>query len=49
MVEKILFATKRARPDTSTAVSFLKTSFREPNEDNWYKLKHLIKYVKGTK
>ena len=31
VVEKMLFATKRATPDTGTAVSFLTTRVREPD------------------
>ena len=34
LVAKILFATKRARPDTGTAISFLTTRVREPDKDN---------------
>ena len=49
VVANMLFATKRARPDTGTAVSFMTTRVREPDEDGWSKLKHLIKYVRGTK
>ena len=49
VVAKMLFSTKRSRPDTGTAVSFLTTRVREPDEDHWSKLKHLIKYVRGTK
>ena len=49
VVAKILFSTKRARTDTGTAVSFLTTRVREPDKDDWSNLKHLIKYVRGTK
>ena len=49
VVVKMLFATKRDRPDTGTAVSFMTTRVRETDEDYWSKLKHLIKYVRGTK
>ena len=49
VMAKILFATKRARPDTGTLVSFLTTRVIETDEDNWFKLKHLIKYVRGKK
>ena len=45
----MLFATKRARTDTSTLVSFLRTRVIEPDKDDWSKLKHLINYVRGTK
>ena len=45
----MLFSTKRARPDTGTVVSFVTTRVREPDKDDWFKLRHLIKYFKGTK
>ena len=48
VVENMLFDTKRARPDTGTLVSFMTTRVIEPDEENWSKLKHLIKYVRGT-
>ena len=35
---KMIFATKRVRPDTGTAVSFLTTRFREPAKDDWSKM-----------
>jgi hypothetical protein len=49
LVAKMLFATKRARPDTSTAISFLTTRVTDPDEDDWKKLAHLMKYLRGTK
>ena len=49
VVAKILFATNRSRLNTGTAVSFMTTRFRESDKDYWSKLKHLIKYVRGTK
>ena len=49
LVAKILFATKRARPDTGTSISYLTTRVREPNQDDWLKLVHLMKYLRGTK
>ena len=49
IVAKVLFATKRARPDTATAVSYLTTRLREPDQDDWKKRVHLMKYVRGTK
>ena len=45
----MLFATKRARPDTGTAISFLMTRTKEPDRDDWSKLAHLMKYVRGTR
>ena len=49
IVAKILFATKRARPDTCTAIAFLTTRVREPDKDDWEKLRHLIQYIRKTK
>ena len=49
IVAKILFATKRARPDTGTAISFLTTRVKDPEIDDWRKLSHLMKYIKATK
>jgi hypothetical protein len=49
IVAKTLYATKRARPDTCTAIAFLTTRVREPDQDDWTKLAHLIKYLRGTK
>jgi hypothetical protein len=39
---------KRARPDTSLAIVFLTKRVREPDEDDWRKLRHLIVYSKST-
>ena len=49
LVAKMLFATKRARPDTGTSVSFLTTRVKGPDVDDWRKLCHLMRYVRGTK
>ena len=49
IVAKVLFATKRARPDTATAVSFLTTRVRDPDRDDWKKMVHLMKYIRGTR
>jgi hypothetical protein len=46
LVAKTLYATKRARPDTCTAIAFLMTRVRAPNKDDWTKLVHLMKYLK---
>ena len=39
---------KRARPDTGTAVLFLTTRVRARDQDDWFKLAHLIIYLIGT-
>ena len=49
LVAKTLYATKRARPDTCTAIAFLTTRVRAPNKDDWTKLVHLMKYLRGTR
>jgi hypothetical protein len=49
LVAKTLFATKRARPDTCTSIAFLTTRVRAPDEDDWRKLTHLMRYIRGTR
>ncbi len=48
IVAKALYVSKQARPDTSLAIAFLTTRVREPDEDDWRKLRHLIVYLKST-
>jgi hypothetical protein len=48
LVAKTLYATKRARPDTCTAIAFLTMRVREPDKDDWTKLVHLMRYIRGT-
>ena len=47
-VAKLLFVTKRERGDIMTAVSFLTTRVKEPDEDDWKKLVRLLRCIKGT-
>jgi hypothetical protein len=49
LVAKTLYATKRARPDTCTAIAFLTTRVRAPDKDDWTKLVHMMKYLRGTR
>jgi hypothetical protein len=49
LVAKTLYATKRARPDTCTPIAFLTTRVREPDKDDWAKMVHMMKYIRGTK
>jgi hypothetical protein len=49
LVAKTLYATKRARPDTCTSIAFLTTRVREPDKDDWTKLVHLMRYLRGTR
>ena len=48
IVAQLLFTTKRASPDIGTEVSFLTTRVRDPDQDDWLKLAHLIMYIRGT-
>ena len=49
LVAKILFATKKDRPNTCTIVSFLTTLVIEPDNYNWSRVVHLMKYVRSTR
>jgi hypothetical protein len=48
LVAKTLYATKRARTDTCTAITFLTTRVRVPGKDNLTKSVHLMRYIRGT-
>ena len=39
----------RARQDIQTAVAFLTTRVKSPDEDDWGKLKRVLKYLNGTR
>jgi hypothetical protein len=50
-VAHLLFASVRARKDMQPAVAFLTTRVRDPDEDDeddWLKLKRLLRYVRGV-
>jgi hypothetical protein len=47
-VAQLLFGSVRCRKDTQTAVAFLTTRVRDPDEDDWKKLRRLLQYIKGT-
>jgi hypothetical protein len=47
-VAQLLFATPRAGKDIQHTVAFLKTRVKSPDEDDWMKLKRLLKYIMGT-
>jgi hypothetical protein len=49
LVAKTLCATKRARPDTCTPIAFLTTRVREPATEDWAKMVHMMKCIRGTK
>ena len=48
IVAKLLFATKRARPDIVPDISYLTTRVIEPDKDDWSNLAHLMKHIRGT-
>jgi hypothetical protein len=45
-VVQLLFASARARKDIQPAVAFLTTRVRNPDEDDWLKLKRLPRYIR---
>jgi hypothetical protein len=47
VVAKTLYVTKRARQDTRPAIVFLTTRVRAPITNDWDKLCHLMKYLRG--
>ena len=46
---QLLFAANFAHRDIQTAVSFLTTRVQSPDEDDWEKLKQILKYLNGTR
>jgi hypothetical protein len=48
-VYQLLFAANQARRNIQTAVYFLTTWVQTPDEDDWGKLKRILKYLKGTR
>jgi hypothetical protein len=48
LVAKTSYSTKQARPDTCTAIAFLTTKVRAPDKDDWNKLIHFMRYIRGT-
>jgi hypothetical protein len=46
---KLLFVSKRTRPDIEPAVAFCTTRVQKPNKDDWKKLKRCITYLDQTK
>jgi hypothetical protein len=46
---KGIFLDKLARPDIQPAIAYLSTRVQDPNEEDWKKLKCLIKLLNGTK
>ena len=47
-VSQLLFLSVRARRDIQTDDEFLTTRVKKPDEDNWFKLRRVLKYLKGN-
>ena len=45
---KLLYITKRSRPDIETAVSYLTTRVSKSNERDWFKLMRVLSFLKHT-
>jgi hypothetical protein len=48
-VAQLLFMCTRAQQDIQTAVAFFTTRMKNPDKDDWGKLKRILKYLNGTK
>jgi hypothetical protein len=48
IVMQLLYLSQRARPDIHTAVSFLCGRLTKPDEDDYKKLAHVVKYLDST-
>jgi hypothetical protein len=49
LVAKTVYANNQARPDTCTAITFLTMRVWEPDEEDWTKMVHLMRYLRGTR
>jgi hypothetical protein len=49
LVANTLYSTNQARPGTCTTITFLTTRVRAPDKDDWNKLVHLMRYIRGTR
>ena len=45
-VVQVLFTGIRCRKDTQTSIAFLTTRVRKPDENDWNKVRRLLKYLK---
>jgi hypothetical protein len=46
-VAQLLVASTRSRKDIQTTIALLTTRVRNPDEDDWGKLRRLMRYIKG--
>ena len=49
MVAQLLFLSGQARRDIQMAVAFLTMRVKSPDEDDWGKVKRVLKYLNGTR
>jgi hypothetical protein len=49
MMAQLLFMATSSWRDVQTAVAFLTTPVKNPDKDNWGKLKQVLKYLNGTR
>ena len=49
IMAKVVYVTKRARPNILLAIVFLMMRVKRPDCDDWRKLCHLIKYLRATR
>ena len=49
VVARLLWIMKRSRPDIETTISFLCTRVANSTEEDWEKLRRLLKFVQQTK
>ena len=48
LVEKILFLSNHAQPDMQPKITLITTIVRNPDEDNWKKLRRVLSYIYAT-
>ena len=46
---KLLYLSKRTRPDILTCIAYLTKRVLEPRTDDWNKLAHTIRYIRETR
>ncbi len=49
LLAQLLFMATRGRRDIQTAVAFLTSRAKSPDEDDWGKLKRVLKYLNGMR
>ena len=48
VVAKLLYVSMRARLDIALSIAFLTTRISKSNEQDWFKLKRILRYLLGT-